>query len=86
MIHADRFEYVIGTHLFFRPTAASGVGSGGASVEGSSEALPAGVDARDMEPSGEAETEGNLGGLSQYGFYGKASKKLVFRPVVLKPK
>ena len=83
----DRFEYIIGTHLFFSPTVASVRGSAGAAAAGdrgqldSGEALPASAEAASGEQSG---VHGEAG--TSYSFYGKASKKLVFRPVVLNPK
>ena len=52
-----RFEYVIGTHLFFSPNA-SPVGTAGSGARG----------------------------VAGYSYHGKASKKIVFRPVVLTAK
>ena len=83
-----RFEYILGTHLYFSANtaaASAGGGAGGAGGAPQTSAQGAAPDVLGSARGGAGVAGGAIVG-GGYAYYGKASKKLVFRPVVLNPK
>ena len=80
-----RFEYVLGTHLFFSPGATPTLGGIGGAAEGG--AAPGGGDGGpDAGANQMGDAAGGGNGVGRYTYFGKASKRIVFRPVLLNPK
>ena len=81
-----RFEYILGTHLYFSANTAAASAGGGAGGAGGAPQTSAQGAALDNMLGGVRGGAGAAGGANVgggYAYYGKASKKLVFRPVVL---
>ena len=98
LVSLVRFEYIIGTHLFFRPNTGNthAEGYAGAARVPSGGMLPGGGGfLAENEEGGGGGIHGDGGGIRSgvggsyshcYNYFGKATKKIVFRPVVLNPK